>query len=92
MSGPGTRSVHAGERRDPSTGALTTPVYRTSTFRFATTDDLVAGAKGERPGFYTRYGHPNFEVVVVNDSVAPVLVICSVCGGGLPEGKVVNVR
>lgn len=62
-TGPGTRSVHAGERPDPSTGALTTPVYRTSTFRFGTTDDLVAASKGERPGFYTRYGHPNFEVV-----------------------------
>jgi len=63
MSGHGTRSVHAGELHDPATGALTTPLYRTSTFRFPTTDDLIAGAKGERPGFYTRYGHPNFEVV-----------------------------
>jgi cystathionine gamma-synthase len=55
--------VHAGERRDPESGALATPVYRTSTFRFATTEDLIAGSKGERPGFYTRYGHPNFDVV-----------------------------
>src|SRR5436190_9605957 len=61
--GTGTKCVHAGERHDPASGALTTPVYRTSTFRFATTDDLIAGSKGERPGFYTRYGHPNFEVV-----------------------------
>ena len=45
------------------TGALVTPLYRTSTFRFKTTDDLLAGARGERPGFYTRYGHPNFDVV-----------------------------
>src|SRR5438128_433857 len=61
--GPGTSAVHGGERPDPATGSLTTPVYRTSTFRFATTEDLLAGARGERPGFYTRYGHPNFEVV-----------------------------
>jgi cystathionine beta-lyase/cystathionine gamma-synthase len=61
--GPGTRAVHAGERRDPATGALATPVYRTSTFRFDTTDDLVAASRGQRPGFYTRYGHPNFETV-----------------------------
>ena len=61
--GLGTRAVHGGERPDPETGSLTTPIYRTSTFRFATTDDLLAGARGERPGFYTRYGHPNFEVV-----------------------------
>ncbi len=61
--GPGTRSVHAGERHDPTTGALNTPVYRTSTFRFDTTDDLRAAARGERPGFYTRHGHPNFQAV-----------------------------
>jgi cystathionine beta-lyase/cystathionine gamma-synthase len=61
--GAGTRSVHGGERPDPETGALTTPIYRTSTFRFDTTDDLLAGARGERPGFYTRYGHPNFDAV-----------------------------
>jgi cystathionine beta-lyase/cystathionine gamma-synthase len=61
--GAATRSVHGGERPDPSTGSLTTPIWRTSTFRFETTADLIAGAKGERPGFYTRYGHPNFEAV-----------------------------
>jgi cystathionine beta-lyase/cystathionine gamma-synthase len=61
--GEGTRAVHGGERPDPATGALSTPVYRTTTFRFDTTDDLIAGARGERPGFYTRYGNPNFEVV-----------------------------
>src|SRR5262245_1767986 len=61
--GAGTRSVHGGERVDPGVGSLTTPIYRTSTFRFATTDDLLAAARGERPGFYTRYGHPNFTTV-----------------------------
>ncbi|HVG94219.1 MAG TPA: PLP-dependent aspartate aminotransferase family protein [Planctomycetota bacterium] len=61
--GPGTRAVHDGEEPDRPTGALTTPVYRTSTFRFDTTDDLVEGAHGRRPGFYTRYGNPNFAVV-----------------------------
>jgi cystathionine gamma-synthase len=61
--GSGTRSVHGGERVDSDVGSLTTPIYRTSTFRFATTDDLIAAARGERPGFYTRYGHPNFATV-----------------------------
>ena len=40
--GPGTRSVHGGEKPDPATGALNTPIYRTTTFRFDSTDDLVA--------------------------------------------------
>ncbi len=61
--GPGTRSVHGGEKPDPAMGSLVTPIWRTATFRFGTTEDLLAAAKGQRPGFYTRYGHPNFEVV-----------------------------
>jgi len=61
--GPGTTSVHAGSEPDPQTGAIGTPLLRTSTFRFRTMDDLQAAARGERPGFYTRHGHPNFAAV-----------------------------
>ncbi|MHC5010538.1 MAG: trans-sulfuration enzyme family protein [Planctomycetota bacterium] len=61
--GPGTRAVHGGMVPERPTGAISTPIYRTSTFRFATTEDLRAAARGERPGFYVRYGHPNFDVV-----------------------------
>src|SRR5687768_2626993 len=61
--GTSTTAVHGGGAEEVPTGALGTPVYRTSTFRFATTDDLLEGARGRRPGFYTRYGHPNFRVV-----------------------------
>src|SRR5687768_4363551 len=57
-----TAGVHAGAGHD-ETGAVTTPLRRTSTFRFETIDDLRAAARGERPGFYTRYGHPNFAAV-----------------------------
>src|SRR5687767_12735102 len=63
MSGSGTTAVHDGSGEKEPTGAVTTPVYRTSTFRFATTDDLLRGARGETPGFYTRYGHPNYRAV-----------------------------
>ncbi|MCC7139525.1 MAG: PLP-dependent transferase [Planctomycetes bacterium] len=61
--GPSTTSVHGGGHFDPAVGAASSPIYRTSTFRFATTDDLLAAARGERPGFYTRHGHPNFAAV-----------------------------
>ncbi len=61
--GVGTRAVHAGAHVDPSTGAINTPVYRSSTFRFASTEELLAAQRGERPGFYTRHGHPNFAAV-----------------------------
>lgn len=63
MSGTGTTAVHGGSGEKEPTGAVTTPVYRTSTFRFATTDALLKGARGEAPGFYTRYGHPNYRAV-----------------------------
>jgi cystathionine beta-lyase/cystathionine gamma-synthase len=63
VTGFGTTSVHGGRTPEEPTGAVTTPIYRTSTFRFDTTDDLIAGQRGERPGFYTRYGNPNFAVV-----------------------------
>jgi cystathionine beta-lyase/cystathionine gamma-synthase len=64
MAGTGTTCVHGGDAR-PEDGsvALPTPIWRTSTFRFKTTDDLRAAARGEGGGFYTRYGHPNFDAV-----------------------------
>ena len=63
MSGIQTTAVHGGSGEKEPTGSVTTPVYRASTFGFATTDDLLRGARGEAPGFYTRYGHPNFRAV-----------------------------
>ena len=63
MTGTGTKAVHGGETPDEPTGSVTTPIYRTSTYRFATTEELLAASRGERPGYYTRYGSPNFAVV-----------------------------
>src|SRR5438093_4384276 len=46
-----TRAIHAGQEPDPSTGALTTPIYQTSTY--------VQDAVGEHKGFdYSRAGNP----------------------------------
>ncbi|MET7338778.1 PLP-dependent aspartate aminotransferase family protein [Nonomuraea sp. NPDC005650] len=54
--GLSTRSVHAGERRDPQ-GAIHTPLYAHSTFAFDSTADLLAVVEGRKPGnLYTRYG------------------------------------
>lgn len=59
--GPGTpglftRSVHAGDRRDPH-GAIHAPIYPHSTFAFASTADLLDVIEGRTPGpLYTRYG------------------------------------
>ncbi|MFC5833591.1 trans-sulfuration enzyme family protein [Nonomuraea insulae] len=54
--GLATRSVHAGERRDPE-GAIHTPLYAHSTFAFASTADLLDVVEGRKSGnLYTRYG------------------------------------
>ncbi|MDN3028603.1 PLP-dependent aspartate aminotransferase family protein [Streptomyces sp. S.PB5] len=51
-----TRSVHAGEHRDPQ-GAIHTPLYTHSTFAFESTADLLDVVEGRTPGnLYTRYG------------------------------------
>lgn len=50
-SGFGTRAIHAGQRPDPSTGAIMTPVYMTSTY--------VQRSPGEHQGFeYSRSQNP----------------------------------
>ena len=49
--GFGTRAVHAGQAPDPSTGAIMTPVYLTSTY--------VQAAPGEHQGYeYSRVSNP----------------------------------
>ena len=46
-----TRAIHAGQRPDPSTGAIMTPVYLTSTY--------VQEAPGQHQGYeYSRTGNP----------------------------------
>ena len=51
-----TRSIHAGEI-DDAFGSPHTPLYTTTTFRFASTADLLEVVEGRKPGnLYTRYG------------------------------------
>ena len=50
-SGFGTRAVHAGQQPDPSTGAVMTPIYQSSTYAQA--------APGEHQGYeYSRVSNP----------------------------------
>ena len=47
----GTKAVHAGVEPDPTTGAIMTPIYQTSTY--------VQAAPGEHKGYeYSRTGNP----------------------------------
>jgi cystathionine gamma-synthase len=54
--GLATRCIHAGEFDDPH-GSPHTPIYTTTTFKFASTADLLDVVDGRKPGsLYTRYG------------------------------------
>lgn len=54
--GLSTRCIHAGEW-DDAFGSPHTPLYTTTTFKFATTADLLCVIEGRKAGnFYTRYG------------------------------------
>ena len=64
-----TQCVHLGTHPDPVTGALTTPIYQTSTFAFRNADEGARRFRGEEEGYiYTRLGNPNH--TAVEDKIA----------------------
>jgi len=59
-----TKAVHAGEKRDPSTGAVVTPIYETSVFAFSNTKELIDVMSEKAEGYiYSRYGNPTVRTV-----------------------------
>ena len=59
-----TQAVHAGESPCPSTGALDTPIYQSTTFVSATADEMAAVYGEEKFGYmYTRYGNPTIRAL-----------------------------
>ncbi|HID32084.1 MAG TPA: aminotransferase class I/II-fold pyridoxal phosphate-dependent enzyme [bacterium (Candidatus Stahlbacteria)] len=55
--------VHGGQRPDPQTGAISTPIYQTSTFVFKDPDHGARLFKGEEGYIYTRLGNPTIETL-----------------------------
>ncbi|MCW5719406.1 MAG: O-acetylhomoserine aminocarboxypropyltransferase [Bauldia sp.] len=66
MSSPGfaTRSIHAGAKPDPATGARATPIYQTTSYVFEDVDHAAAlfGLK-QFGNIYTRIGNPTTAVL-----------------------------
>ncbi|EKG9449321.1 methionine gamma-lyase [Salmonella enterica subsp. enterica serovar Infantis] len=59
-----TQIVHAGQRPDPSTGALSTPIFQTSTFVFDSAEQGAARFALEDSGYiYTRLGNPTTDAL-----------------------------
>ena len=64
-----TRAIHTGIHPDRWQGAVSPPIYQTSTFAFASTAQGAARFRGEESGFiYTRLGNPT--VAALEESVA----------------------
>jgi len=62
--GINSKAVHAGEQPDPNTGTVIPPIYQTSTFSFATNQDMFDFMAGKKEGYiYTRINNPNFQMV-----------------------------
>lgn len=60
--GMGTIAIHAGQGKNPF-GALSTPIYQTSTFVFASTEQGGARFAGKEEGYiYSRLGNPTTTV------------------------------
>jgi methionine-gamma-lyase len=59
-----TQAVHAGEAPCPATGALDTPIYQSTTFVSANSDEMAAVYGEEKFGYmYTRYGNPTIRAL-----------------------------
>lgn len=56
--GIGTRSIHAGEAPDPSTGAHGVPIYQNATYAFRSYEGLEAWRNGAPHFLYAREGNP----------------------------------
>src|SRR3984885_14266902 len=64
-----TLALHAGQRPDPATGARAVPIYQTTSYVFADTDEAAALFNLERPGhIYSRISNPT--VAVLEERVA----------------------
>lgn len=58
-AGFATRAIHEGQGFDKATGALSTPIYQTSTFCFESVDEAMTKFRGEEKGYiYSRAGNP----------------------------------
>ena len=59
-----TLAVHAGESPCKVTGALDTPIYQSTTFVSADSNEMAAVYGEEKPGYmYTRYGNPTIRAL-----------------------------
>ncbi len=60
----GTRCVHAGDKQDPSTGALEAPLVLSSAFGFDSAEDAAGAFRGENDSYiYGRWSNPTVDAL-----------------------------
>ena len=83
-SGFMTKSIHAGELTNDQFGAMTTPIYQTSTYRFENTQQGIARFKGEEQGYvYTRIANPTRAVLEEKVAALEGGTGAVACGSGM---------
>lgn len=74
-----TRVIHAGQHPDPATGAVSVPIYQSSTFRFREAAEGAARFAGTDDGYiYTRLGNPT--TAHLEESIAALEGGCGALG------------
>lgn len=65
-----TKCIHAGEHPDPCTRAVVPPIYQTTIFDFAGSNQIEQYMEGLEPGYmYSRYGNPTLSVLEAKMSI-----------------------
>ena len=86
--GPNSRAIHGGIEPDQHRGAVSVPIYQTSTFAFPSAEEGAARFAGESSGLiYTRLGNPT--VHALEEAMAGLE---SGCGASAIEAKQVVIK
>jgi len=76
--------VRAGERTDPETGSVVTPIYETSVFAFASTQQLVdAVTEKNSRDVYTRWSNPTITAAETKIAELETAEDCAVFSSGM---------
>jgi cystathionine beta-lyase/cystathionine gamma-synthase len=83
-TGFSTKAVRGGERPDPETGAVVTPIYETSVFSFASTRDLIdAVSEKSARDVYTRWSNPTVTAAEMKIAELEGAEDCAVFSSGM---------
>jgi len=79
-----TKAVRTGERTDPETGAVVTPIYETSVFAFTSTQQLIdAVSEKSSRDVYTRWSNPTITAAEKKIAELEGAADCAVFSSGM---------